>query len=314
MRMSSFVFVVSVGLCCAALLLGASPASSQEKTPDHVYQRLGTVEGDIRLLLKAEFVEPAEMTDPAGITLRLPRHVFAKLCEIDAKLATLQFLNGIEAGPGLVIPASQITPSDVFAGLEQLEIRLDSLRDVYSVSERPAPSPLPTGTKPTDVYKRLLRISVLIDALNVPATVPNDVYRIAETVMGQVQILARAVGVDDAGTEVMQMSTYGPADVFAKAIVLSEDLARLAASREDLAPGGGVVVPVLPEGVIKPGNVRDGLNVVLADILEMRVRAGASEPVAQVGDPVGKTPTDVYYKLEEAQLLVEQIIAAIQAS
>lgn len=299
-------------LSAAALLLSAGSAFATPKTPSHVYQAVGGVEHEVRALLEADFVDVDDVRE-ATAEQRLPRHVFAKLVEVGEKVALKRRLHGLDDDVKLRMPAKIIAPGDVFEGVAALRAAVDDLVDLYGLAHAPsdeaAPSGKMPGKTPGDVYARLSALGVLFDRGFQPATVPNDVFRVAAAVKAETVLLAKALGVEGEAPAV-RASGKKPAQVHRLAIDFSGALAKLAAARADIAPTGGVFAPAAIEGAVTPAQVRDALNVVLADLMEIRLKAGVDAPLQLAAPPVGKTPSDVFAELHSALLLIDSVVAA----
>lgn len=302
----------SAAAILAALVLtlslgAAAPSQALAATPDDVYRAVGEIEARLRAILEADFID-ADAVPPRSPSPRLPRHVYAKLVELDAKLALMRAVQGLPEQEPLTVPAKLIGPPDVFANLTAVREGVDALFDAYGLSPEMLPTePRTAGKKPGDVYARLQEVAALMELAYLPATVPNDVFRVVATIRSEAELVASAVTGRAQKAERREATGKGPADVFALAQAFSGTLARLGDAQPDIAPRGGVFTPRSEAERLQPADVRDALNLVLADLIEMRINAGDFRTSRLAPEQVGQTPSDVFMELEAANALLSRI-------
>ena len=275
------------------LAVFVAQAAFAQKTPDHVFQAIGEVEATLRAILEADFVDTKVAAIEPLPNLR-PRHVFAKVVEVSEKFRVMQRLHGLRDRPALTMPAQVVTSDDVYAAVLVLRARATELLEPYGLGQTETSEPLPTGKTSADAYARLQSISQLFDRAYQPPTVPNDVYRVSQVLAEEAALLLTTLGARKPLAQTKHLQGKTPVDGYDLAVALGTLLDELATSHSALAPEGGVVVPVSPSGEVTSGSVRDAVSVVLADLIEMRVNAGATDDVFVAEEPTGKTPSDVY--------------------
>lgn len=305
--MSIKVSAVAMVVALALPLGAAAPSKAVAATPSDVYHAIGEIEAQLRAILEADFINADPVTDISP-SARLPRHVYVKLVEIDAKLALMRDLQGLPEHEPLTVPAKLIGPPDVFANLVAVREGVDALFDAYGLSRETLPTePKTTDKNPGDVYARLQEVVALMELAYLPATVPNDVFRVVATIRAEAELVASAVTGRALTAEPREATGKSPGDVFELAQTFSETLARLSAAHPDIAPRGGVFTPRLSSDRIRPADVRDALNLVLADLIELRVNAGDRSTSRLAAEPVGKTPSDVFMELDAANVLLSRV-------
>lgn len=290
----------------AVMLCTAPSYAHAQTTPNHVYQ----VTEKMVLLLEeinaANFSKPTyelAQTDPA-----LPRHVLQLTREIWRKTQLLRFMNGLPTEALDPVPARIIRPADVKDTADKIYAQIEDLLPAYGIHELPVAPALPTGKTPTDVLANLKRVSVALDSLGIPATVPNDVYQIATTIVQDALRLAEMSSADNAVAAMQSVSIVSgksPSDAFIAAQDLLEELGALAAI-DTFAIKGGVYVPDRKES-IKPSDVMSILLRARAEVNAMRVLIKDTEVSANSDYEGGKTPSDVVYAVLMAQAVVQSI-------
>ncbi|WP_282609888.1 hypothetical protein [Pelagibius sp. Alg239-R121] len=294
------------GLAVLSAFAVSVPASAQDATPSHVYQVVDNINAELSLLLEADdSVALVDKSAPA-LTPRKPRHVIQKAREVFLKVQLLRRINGLPVTELQPFPVRAIKPADVKGMVEVVLTDLRGLREPFAVSADAEPAALPEGKTPTDVYGNLTKTSAWIDGLGMPKTVPNDVYRVALTIVSDLQKVRIARGMtDDIAVESVS-SGKKPNQVYKLGVQLLERIGELA-KNERFAISGGVVMPNLREGKITPAHVIDILNNVQAEVVAMKLAVGASDPSDIIAAPAGKTPSDVYDALETALQMVETL-------
>ena len=224
--------VVSVGVILAAAMGFSAAAQAEKVTPAHVYQSVETLNGQLVKLLDADFEAPVETDFHAGLTQRRPRHVLQKAREALDKVQMLRRINGLPTRDVEPMPVRQITPGDVIGVTRQLVSELADLRPLYGLEDAAAEAEMPAKKTPTDVYGNLRRSSALLDQLGIPQTVPNDVYRVALTIIGDIEKIRRARGLGDVVVAKRSSKGKTPMDAYDQGFLLLETLRDLSERHE----------------------------------------------------------------------------------
>ncbi|MEL6978098.1 MAG: hypothetical protein AAGM38_05405 [Pseudomonadota bacterium] len=319
-------FRAAAALALAAALTTA-PGLAQAKTPSHVHQSAVELTIIAQKLLRADFATETVPAAPPADMNRRPRHVYAKLRRIADQIAALRRLNGLPSTPSLPRLAKDITPADVFAAVATVREAMEQLAVLYGVDVLDVAAPFKEGKTPGDVYATLNALAALLSQGYTPAVVPNDVYALATALETETEALAGrlaphragapadAPGVDASGVDASGVDASGvdattprgetPADALRAVTAYAAALAALAARETDLAPAGGVSAPTQPTGPARPADVFNALSLTLADATAMRVKAGLTGPAAPLAQAVGKTPSDVFARIEAARRALE---------
>ena len=180
---------------------------------------------------------------------------------------------------------------------------LRELRPVYGVTATPEPAVLMPGMTPTDVYAKLVRADAMIDALGLPAVVPNDVYRVAIAVVGDLELIC-CEGAAGASAGQPAPASLTSDDVLGRAFGILETLKRLVEDHPSYAVPGGIVLPPRKQRDIVPADVLDLLNHALAELSSIKVARGFATPTRFGAPAAGKTPRDVFEVLGVALALI----------
>ncbi len=290
----------------AFLFLILPVSTAKAATPSEAYRAVIEVIAEVRLLHDANYSSAEDGVASIRPESRRPRHVLQMARTVLAKANMLATINGGGTAPVPPMPTREVTPGDVIEAVNKVSQVIAGLKSIYGVRGGPGSTPAPGKKNPNDVYAALHRLSSMIDGLGIPATVPNDVYQIADTIVFELESMAKRYGISS--KPVMTKSAgKNPNDVYAHAFKLASAMRRLVQSRPNLAPAGGLTVPFKDTGKIKPEQVRYALNDLLAEIASMKIATGDLEEVRLAPIPSGTTPSNVYDRLTEALSLVERM-------
>lgn len=289
----------------ALFLTGQSLAApGPKKTPSHVYQTVSNIGAELNLLHDANLSSPK--SNAPRYKGRRPRHVYQKAREVLIKVNTLRWLNGVSRVEIPQPPAREIVPGDVNVMVDASLQAVRGLRGIFGVSVKSRPAPLVTGKTPSDVYNNLARVSVMIDGLGIPSIVPNDVYRLMQTVMNEFAAIKRT---RDSGTDVGGASKSkgkSPKHVYFKGLDLLKALKKLTAN-SNYSIAGGVKLIEQTSGNVSPGHVLDLIGNILAEVSAIKSRLGIKDAMVFAAPPSGKTPSDVFDSLEQAIVITRNL-------
>ncbi len=280
------------------------PAQAAEKiTPSHVYQVVDNVVYELELLLDANFSNADVAMIPANN--KRPRHVIQGAQEVLRKISVLKQINGLTMGPIAPLPIREITPADVKTQVDRILKEVRDLRPVFKITKTAKKASLQDGKTPSDVYARMLQASAMIDRLDIPAIVPNDVYRLALAIVSDVKQIHASVGSTAPAQVSGDFSSKKPPDVYAHGHDVLVALKGLVEQSEAFEVAGGIAVPPKKEGKLVPADVLEMLNTILAELSSLKVSSGAKQPTPVIPPQSGKTPGNVYEQLEIAMSYVQ---------
>lgn len=294
-----------------AIALVAFPVAAQsnqsETTPDDVYRVVETINSELRLF--HELNDLPAPTEPAATELasRRPRHVLQKARKVLLQVQLLRKINGLTENALPIEPTREIRPADVKEMVDRIAEDVGDLRPIFGVNRMAEPASEPTGRSPTDVYGRLIQTSALVTALGTPEIVPNDVYRVALTILSDLELIRAHRGI----TDTVELRTGSvekkPEDVYRTAWQLLAELETLTLRNPEFAIPGGVVLPNPQSVRVVPEDVMDLLNSVLAEISAIKVKLGLQAPTEFAPAQAGKTPSFVYDAVNTALLAVRTL-------
>jgi len=234
-----------------------------------------------------------------------PRHVLQKAREVLLKIHALKQLKGLETRHIPAFKVRLIEPREVKELVERVLVEVKDLRAAFDVEEVPAAAQLSTGKTPSDVYGNLMLLGYLIDELGIPKVVPNDVYRVAGAIVGELNMIHRKLGIDTEYTGT-PASDKIPADVFAVAQDVLVNLKK-AVKRRDIKVPGGIVAIGRKSGTITPGDVLNVMDNVLAELGAIKFAIGVTD--ATIIPPLlpGKTPSNVFDLITHANVLAKRM-------
>lgn len=279
-----------------------------QQTPNHVFQTTESIRGLLEDLNEVNFSQVPD--DPPAVKNALPRHVLQLAREVWRQTQLLRFMNGLPATSQDPFPAREITPADVKETVDQIHLQISEILPAYGLEFGNEEYPLPEDKTPVDVYTNLLHVSAELDTLGIPATVPNDVYQLAQTLLHDVSDLAAQFDVasaDSIAASVPVQSGKVPSDAYQIAVALLQDLARLAESDDAFAIKGGVHAPTEKPKRVTPREVILVLGRARADVNSMRVANGSVTESQTAPYSGGQTPSDVVRSIMQARAIIAEI-------
>lgn len=292
------------------MLLTGGVTPAQAATPADTYQAIEAVNAQLAAFHNANGTMPAVDPQAPTLTERLPRHVLQKAREVLLKIQAVRQLNGLPLQPVPEIAVREVQPDDVKFFLEKMLLGLKDLRPIFG---NPQVAKVPPATRemgPTDNFSALRRAELQVDGLGLPATSPNDVMRIALSVVNDLELVRSSLGITTPVLPPQVIPARRPVDTYDNAIGLLVDIKVLTESNPKLAIPMGVVLPERRNGNIKPAYVMDLLGSVLAEISAIKARTGVTIPTVLAPAQAGMTPSDVHSAVSHARALVASIPGA----
>lgn len=292
-------------LVFAALFLCVHHASAQEpKTPSHVYQATQNIIAEIELIRTAN--NDSKITRIPGIQSgKLPLHVYSKSLEVMEKIARYQNKLGLTPVKVDQIPLETINPSDVYLQTEQLLSELARIKTALRIDTNPTPAQLVKGKGPSDVYENLWRASYMLDGL-VGQTSPNEVFLNTLYIREELAQIAKQLGVETRTDPLQPTTGKSPEDVNLEAFKHLHRIGLLERYLE-ITP---IRVPSFPAGDIRPSDVFDSTNVMLAELVRVKVFLGIKTQRSTQARPKDKKPDDVFHQMR----FIDNSLLALLAS
>lgn len=293
---------MAVGL---AFFISTGAMAQTKITPTEVYSVVQAANTQLEHLIEANLLTvPAP--DNSQLTNRRPRHVFQKARAVFEILQTARSLNGLKRQALPAVPGRDLTPGDVMTLVTSILNDTNELAALYGL---PAVSQqnLDDKKKPADVYMALLHSIKLIGSLDVPPPLPNDVYRVADTILVVTRELAAHRGVEGLPDTTGAVTGKKPGEVYKRGADLLTVLREVSGDGKLLQIPAGVVAPNLRTGKITPGHVNDLLGMVLADLIVAKVQLGIAKETPFRPAVGGKTPSDVFERLDTAHAVLTRL-------
>ncbi|MEO9896769.1 MAG: hypothetical protein ABJD13_12170 [Paracoccaceae bacterium] len=284
-------------------------AVTAETTPNEVFQRTETVLAMLGKMNESNFTTVPTQSgtgEPA-----LPRHVLQTGRDVWRKMQLLRFMNGLPTKSMPELEVKTISPGVVKSFVDALYVEAEALLPAYGIMDAQQDTSLPSGKTPSDVLNSLKQVSASLDSLGIPATVPNDVFQLAETVRNDMVSLAEGIGlsnVENVMSQVPLSEGRSPADAYDASIDLLQDIKALTEMSAQYAAKGGIDVPQKRPQSITPTDVMRVLGRARADINAVKVKAGARKAGRSAPYTGGRTPSDVHRSIEQARAVVSLIM------
>lgn len=300
-------FISGFAACLLLFAMHLPSARAAEAMDAELAQTVQAINGELAAFCIANRTPPAEAANAPQLTPRAPRHVAAKARDLLVRLQVLRRLNGLEEQVVEELPVKDLTAQDAKAVADKL---LAATRDLRPAFGNPPPvTPVAAGTSATDAYAVLVQAEARLEALDIPALVPNDVYRGALRLMSDLDRLRAARKLPAVPVEAAEPG-LGPADAYDAALALMDELKRLADEHPAFQGAGGLALAERQGGGIRPETVMSLLGHLGAEVGVLKVRAGITQPTKKIAPQAGKTPGDTVAVLRAAR----QVVIALRAS
>ncbi len=281
----------------------AFAAGSEDANPSHVFQVSDNILIELSEMNKANKTKPEDVY--VDTTARKPRHVFQKAREVYQDVQKLRGSKGLTENALAPIPVKDVEPKDVKVLVDKMLTDLQELRPKFGY-KKPAAATLPKNKKPSDVYANLERVKASIASLGVSEVAPNDVFRVAISVVKDLEEVAAKKGVAPIAT-IAPSTGKKPSDVYAASYDLLTQLKKMT-EKNKIAIPGGVIMPNKITSNITPAEVIDLVNDVLAEVGAIRHATGINAPTVIPEEQKGKNPSKVFDMIAKAQAIVKTLM------
>ncbi len=295
------------GIVAIAAIVFSTSANAQGITPSHVFQVVDNVNGELALMHQANGSKGKKDKKAPALNPRKPRHVIQKAREVLLKVQVLRKTNGLSVNAVPTLPTREIVPADVKNVVTQILTDLRPLRKPFGVKKASPKSELTSGKNPTHVYGNLIKADLLISGLGIPRVVPNDVYQIGMTIVGDLKLIRKHVGINEELQMASPSKRQKPKHVFARGMEVLAAMKALSDANPKFAVPGGIILPNDRTGKVTPGHVIDLFNNVLADISAIKAKLGINVPTKLAPVASGKTPSNVFDAINTALSAVKSL-------
>ncbi|MCK5539416.1 MAG: hypothetical protein KAI69_00695 [Deltaproteobacteria bacterium] len=276
--------------------------STLVKTPDDVFGQVVVLENSVKLLRELSQTDNPWPQIPEQKN-KAPRHVLQKTFEVMDKVGRLRKIK--QLGPITIppYPARNITPDEVYDRIVRLNDEVTLLLEhVYGHIYVAASSDIKyLGKTSDDVYRALWAISVSLDpVLGIRGFGPDDVYTQSLRVIEEITFIRQSqlLPLDVAWPE--RTTGKHPNHALQAAYSLLDKMS-LAEANLWIEP---IVVPEIPRLVIRPSEVYDILQMVLAESQRIKFRLGLEHVFYTTAIESGKTADDIIRNLVFAERLL----------
>jgi hypothetical protein len=202
--------------------------------------------------------------------------------------------------------AKKFTPGDVLDSLDVIVVELRRYKDEIGAEDEITPTPLVANKTPSDVYENIWRASYLLDGVAGHLD-PNTVFRNVVAVQAEVGLIAAKLGVRIRSTALKPKPGKTPTDVNIEGFKNFHRVGRLQRlmGMDPLRP------PSFPAGKVSPSDCYDTKNILIAELIRIKVELGITEKRAPISVPLDKRPPDVLAEFELVGTNLETIIGSL---
>ena len=264
----------------------------KEVTLSHVYQATLDLIAEIEILRQATGVAD----NPGEADLRedrAPIHAYSKSLEVMEKTARIQRRLGmipVEAGQ---IPVKKITPQDVYRNVQAIIEELRRVKRQLVIKDEIQPAPFAGGKTPSLLYKNLGDASFRLDGLVGRPTTSSDVYVHVLQVHDEMELIAAKLGVVLESDPPIVEGRKEPKEVAQQILRATYKVINLQ-SRLGMDASG---VPNSTLVQVTPAEVFDSTNILLAEMVRVRVHLNIRLPRAKRRESRYKQPKDTFARV-----------------
>ena len=258
-------------------------------SPSHVFQKSELILEEIEILRTALAIddEPYAPEFSAG---KDPIHVYSKGLEVLEKVARAQRKMGITpiAKVG-EIPLKEIKAKDVLGLTENILNELHRIKKNLVLKDQAKKVEFVGGKLPSDVYQNLWLASYMLDALTKPLK-PTDVYRNFQYIQDELQLIGAKLKVSLSLEAPAVEGRKTPKNVAQQALLGLYKIVNLQTQLKMDSSG----VPEITLVRIRPSDVYDITNMILAELVRIKVHLKIDLPRGQRKLGSKKTPSDAF--------------------
>ena len=235
----------------------------------HVYRGVQDLIAEIDILREevgAHDVPP----ETELIEERAPVHVYVKTLEVLAKVAEAQRRLDMPAVRVGRVPVREIDAADILVNVEHARSELTRIKAHMRIERQITAAPLASGATSSTVYRSLSDASFLLDALRGGALTPDDVYRNAMSVLGEVTLIAAKLEVPMEFGPVEVEGTKQPVDVAQQLLRAIYKVINLQTRLQMDASGA----PAMSLVRVTPSENHDAANILLAEVARIKLHLG----------------------------------------
>jgi len=304
-KFSSLVYAVL--LPALLLCIPLTAISDESITPSHIFQITEDIISEVEILRETigvdeEASEPEEQQDKSAI------QVYSKGLEVLEKIAKSQRKLGISPVKVGEIPLKEVNSADVNRLVKVILLELQRIKKQLVITEEIKAATLVGAKMYSHVYENLWFASYMLDGL-IPPIKPKDVYRNIQYLQDELRLIATNLNVPNLLLKADEIDGRKRLkDIGQQALLALYKISDL----ENRLPGmTAATVPQITLVRIRSSDIYDLTNMLLAEMVRIKVHLKISLPRGQHGLPGRVKPNDVFAQMRLVVVNLEKIIKAI---
>lgn len=273
-------------------------------TPSHVFQQTQIIIQEIEILREAIGIMDIPF-EPEPQTAKTPIHVYSKGLEVLEKIARVERKLGMAPAQVPQIPLKPVIPKDVFQLTQTILDELRKIKAQLAIGDEPAEIPFIGAKTPSHVYEEMWRASYMLDGLTGSIT-PNEVHRNTQYLVDEIELIAAKLKVNLEMDPPPVTGRKRPKDAAQQALLAFYKLANL----QNRLRMDSASIPAIILVRVTPSDVYDITNMLMAEIVRVKVHMGITLPRSERLLPAGKKPSDVYAMLRLVNTNLDKLIRA----
>lgn len=289
------------------LALSVTALASAKATNADLFHMGEMIEQELLLILEANGTDPHVDETRVHVAERRPRHVIQKAREVLIKIEEVKGMHDMAEREVPEFPVREVHPDDINEFLENALEDVRSLRGAYGVAKPSAAATKPADKSATEIYEQLQVISLQLDGLGIPPVRDYTVYRIALSVVADLDHIWDAKGLTGKTHLAEHATGKTPAEVYVHALELLAEVKTLT-EQPGYAIPGGVVMPNPRSGEITASHVMEVMHYVLAEVNAVKLVLGVMEPTEfALPHHSDVFPSNIYDTLTVARQMIQTL-------
>ena len=305
-KFSSLIYAV---LLPALLCIPITATSQEPVTPSHLFQISEDIISEIEILREAIGVDE-EASEPEGQRNKSAIQVYSKGLEVLEKIAKTQRKLGMNPAKVGEIPLKEINAADVHELVKIILLELQGIKKQLVITEEIKAAKLVGAKMYAHVYENMWLASYMLDGL-IPPIKAKDVYRNIQYLQDELRLIATNLNVGDLQLEAKEVDERKRLKDIGQQALLA--LYKISDLENRLSGMTAASVPQVTLVRIRSSDIYDLTNMLLAEMVRIKVHLKISLQRGQHGLPGRVKPNDVFAQMKLVVDNLEKILKAVGA-
>jgi len=272
-------------------------------TPSDVFTEALRIQGDIQII--ANHYNADEVPEPPPVqSILKPRNAWQKSYEIMVKINILREKYGLPRMDEVQIkPLKDLDPGLTHGQVRRILTELNIFMTRVGIASRTPVAKQQLKKTPADVYNLLNAISAQLDTINGESFVPSHVFSQTMRILDDINLILARLNIYERIGPPNKDASAEPVDTYQVALKIMDEVHRL----QVMASVEPVDFRLFKRGKIKPADVFDMSQMLLAEIQTIKAHLRIPKVTIPAQSYSGKTPSDAKQVLEWGLRKISQV-------